>query len=54
MAFIGVDLHSNSFTVCRLETGAEDVFETFQLSSSDLNRFCLGLDADDSLAVEAK
>ncbi len=53
MAFIGVDLHSNSFTVCRLEASAEDAFETFHLSADDMKRFCLTLDADDSLAVEA-
>lgn len=53
MAFIGVDLHSNSFTICRLEAGAKDEFETFQLSMDDMNRFCLSLDAGDFLAVEA-
>ena len=53
MAFIGVDLHSNSFTICRLETDAEEEFEIFQLSMDDVKRFCLSLDAQDSLAVEA-
>lgn len=53
MAFIGVDLHSNSFTICRLEAGAKGEFETFQLSMGDMNRFCLSLDAGDCLAVEA-
>ena len=28
MAFIGVDLHANSFTICRLEA---DGLETFQI-----------------------
>lgn len=53
MAFIGVDLHTNSFTICRLEADRSEAFETFQLSASDLERFCLSLDADDDIAVEA-
>ncbi len=32
MAFIGVDLHTNSFTICRLEVDGSEHFETFQLS----------------------
>jgi len=53
MAFIGVDLHTNSFTICRLEMDGSEVFETFQLAASDLERFCLSVDADDEVAVEA-
>ena len=53
MAFIGVDLHTNSFTICRIEADGSERFETFQLSQADINRFCLSLDADDELAVEA-
>jgi len=53
MAFIGVDLHQNSFTVCRRDAGGAEAFATFTLSPDDLSRFCLGLDADDELAVEA-
>ena len=53
MAFIGVDLHTNSFTICRLEADGSEVFATFQLSASDLDKFCMSLDADDELAVEA-
>ena len=53
MAFIGVDLHTNSFTICRLETNGDETFETFQLCQADLDRFCLSLSADDELAVEA-
>jgi len=53
MAFIGVDLHTNSFTICRLETNGDEAFETFQLCQADLDRFCLSLSADDELAVEA-
>jgi hypothetical protein len=34
MAFIGVDLHTNSFTICRLHDDGSEVFETFTLSAS--------------------
>ena len=53
MAFIGVDLHSNAFTICRLEPDGPENFETFQLSPADMDRFCQSLDADDEIAVEA-
>lgn len=53
MSFIGVDLHTNSFTVCRREADGEEVFETLTLSAQDMERFCLSLDADDEVAVEA-
>ena len=53
MAHIGVDLHQNSFTVCRLTADGSEAFETCQLCAADLDRFCLSLDADDEIAVEA-
>jgi len=53
MAFIGVDLHQNSFTICRLACDGSETFATYQLCRADLDRFCLGLDADDEIAVEA-
>ncbi len=53
MAHIGVDLHQNSFTVCRLAADGSEAFETWQLAAADLDRFCLSLDADDEIAVEA-
>lgn len=53
MAFIGVDLHTNSFTICRLETDGTETFKTFHLSTTALDQFCLSLDAEDELAVEA-
>ena len=53
MAFIGVDPHTNSVTICRLHDDGSEVFETFTLSASALQAFCLGLDADDDVAVEA-
>ena len=53
MTFIGVDLHSNSFTACRLEADGVETFSTWQLAAADIDRFCTGLDADDEIAVEA-
>lgn len=53
MSYIGVDLHTNSFTVCRLDTDGGEVLATYQLCRSDLDRFCLTLDADDEIAFEA-
>ena len=53
MAHIGVDLHTTSFTVCRLAADGSETFETYQLAAADLDRFCLSLDADDEIAVEA-
>lgn len=53
MSFVGVDLHQNSFTVCRREADGGETFATFTLSPDDLSRFCLSLDADDELAIEA-
>jgi transposase len=53
MAYIGVDLHQNSITVCRREADGAESFETLTLSPGDLDRFCLSLDADDEVAIEA-
>jgi transposase len=53
MAYIGVDLHQNSVTTCRLEADGTESFETFAITPEALERFCLSLDADDELAVEA-
>lgn len=53
MAYIGVDLHTNSFTVCRLAADGSETFATYQLAAADLDRFCLSLDADDEIALEA-
>ena len=32
MSFIGVDLHTTSFTVCRLAADGSEAFETWQLA----------------------
>ena len=53
MSYIGVDLHQNSITICRREADGAEVFETLTLSPGDMDRFCLSLDADDEVAIEA-
>jgi transposase len=53
MSFVGVDLHTNSFTACRREADGSESFATLTLSPADLARFCLGLDAKDEVAFEA-
>ena len=53
MSFTGVDLHTTSFIVYRPEADCSEVFETCQLAAADLERFCLSLDVDDEIAVEA-
>ena len=53
MAFIGIDLHQNSITVCRREADGAQTFETLTLSPADMQRLCLNLDADDEVAIEA-
>ncbi|MCF6275014.1 MAG: IS110 family transposase [Robiginitomaculum sp.] len=53
MSFIGVDLHTNSFTSCRLEADGSEHLQTYQLAKADLDAFCMSLSADDEIAVEA-
>ncbi len=53
MSYVGVDLHQNSITVCRREADGAESFKTLTLSAADLERFCLSLDADDEVAIEA-
>lgn len=53
MSYLGVDLHQNSITICRREADGAESFETLTLSTDDLARFCLSLDADDEIAIEA-
>lgn len=50
--FMYVDLHTNNSMVCHREADGEEVFETLSLSSADMERFRLSLDADDEVAVE--
>lgn len=51
MRYIGVDLHTTSLTVCYLEEGQPEQFETYALS--ELDAFKSGLKATDKVAVEA-
>jgi len=53
MSYIGVDLHTNSFTICRLSSDGEETLETYSLCKADLDKFCYSLSADDEVAVEA-
>ncbi|NQY82708.1 MAG: hypothetical protein HRT36_06795 [Alphaproteobacteria bacterium] len=45
MSYIGVDLHTNSFMICRLDADGLGNFEAYQLSKADVEQFCLSLDA---------
>ncbi len=51
MRYIGVDLHTNSFTVCYLEKGKQECIRTFHLQ--DLDNFVEGLKSEDEIAFEA-
>lgn len=52
--YIGVDLHTNSFTVCYLENGEEEGrFKTYKLTKAALSCFRQSLCFSDELAVEA-
>lgn len=53
MAFIGVGFHTNCFAICHLHNDGSEAFGTFVLSASALGAFCLSLDSDDKIAVEA-
>lgn len=51
MSYLGVDLHTNSFTVCRRTVQGKETFMTFPLSRVD--KFVKTLRNRDQLAVEA-
>jgi transposase len=53
MAHVGVDLHTNSFTSCRLDLDGTETLATYQLCAADLSSFRKTLLADDEIAVEA-
>jgi transposase len=50
--YIGVDLHTNSLTVCYLRTEEDMDFKTYELTTSGLKDFKKNLYADDEVAVE--
>lgn len=51
MRYIGVDLHTNSLTVCYLNEDGQEALATYKLS--ELSAFEESLTADDQVAVEA-
>jgi transposase len=53
MVYFGVDLHTNSFTVCALSADGTEALATYQLCAADLERFRASLSPDDEIAVEA-
>jgi len=53
MRYMGVDLHTNSFTVCYLESGTDhERIQTYNLQK-DLEQFIAGLQKTDEVAFEA-
>lgn len=53
MKYIGIDLHTNSFTACYLEKDKPERMETFRLDESSLQRFINTLEEEDEIALEA-
>lgn len=51
--YIGVDLHTNSFTVCILQAGEHEKIHTYPLQGGGLEIFIAGLQESDEVAVEA-
>ncbi|MEZ4711611.1 MAG: IS110 family transposase [Caldilineaceae bacterium] len=51
--YIGVDLHTNSFTVCILQADEKENIQTFPLQNGGLKQFTDALQKDDEVAVEA-
>jgi transposase len=51
--YIGIDLHTNSFTTCILQDGEAEKIQTLPLQGGGLGRFIETLQPDDELAVEA-
>lgn len=51
MRYIGVDLHTNSFTACYLEQEKPEYIKTFRLQ--DLGNFIKNLQETDEVALEA-
>ena len=53
MSYLGVDLHSDNFTVCRLEQSGRTRVQTFTLTKADIAKFIKSLSPTDEIAVEA-
>ena len=52
MTYVGVDLHSDNFQVCRLEQSGIVGYQTYALKESDLTKFKGTLSPKDEIAVE--
>ncbi|MGL9759687.1 MAG: IS110 family transposase, partial [Wolbachia sp.] len=51
MRYIGIDLHTNSFTACYLQEGKAEYIQTFCLKN--LDNFIENLQDTDEVAIEA-
>ena len=51
--YIGVDLHTNSFTCCFLQEGKREIIRTWPLQGGGLDQFVKGLAKEDEVAIEA-
>jgi transposase len=51
--YIGVDLHTNSFTVCILQEDQGEIIQTFPLQQGGLEKFIKTLRSSDEVALEA-
>ena len=53
MRYIGIDLHTNSFTVCYLENGKPERIQTLPVQKDGLKEFIKTLQTEDEVALEA-
>jgi len=53
MRYIGIDLHTNSFTVCYLESGKPEKIQTLPVQKGGLEEFIKTLRSEDEVALEA-
>ena len=51
--YIGIDLHTNSFTCCFLQEDGKEKLQTWPLQNGGLEQFIKGLAGDDEVAIEA-
>jgi hypothetical protein len=51
--YLGIDLHTNSFTCCYLHADGSETIRTWPLQGGGLEQFIKGLHAGDDVALEA-
>lgn len=51
--YLGIDLHTNSFTCCYLHADGNETIRTWPLQGGGLEPFLKGLHAEDAIALEA-